>query len=87
MRDSAKLSQATASGIRMIETIKSSGAEKGFFGRWAGFQASVNRQETQYVRVNSLLSTIPSLVTSVTSLAVLGAGSTWCCTALSPSVW
>ena len=74
MRDSAKLSAATSSGVRMIETIKSSGAEKGFFGRWAGFQASVNRQETQYVRVNSLLSTIPSLVTSVTSLAVLGGG-------------
>ena len=44
MRDTAKLSAATASGIKMIETIKSSGAENGFFGRWAGFQASVNNQ-------------------------------------------
>ena len=74
MRDSAKLSQATASGIRMIETIKSSGAERGFFGRWAGFQASVNTQEIRYIRLNSFLSTIPSLVTSASNLAVLGIG-------------
>ena len=74
MRDSAKLSQSTASGIRMIETIKSSGAERGFFGRWAGFQASVNTQETRFVRLNSYLSTIPALVTSVSNLAVLGIG-------------
>ena len=74
MRDSAKLSQSTASGIRMIETIKSSGAERGFFGRWAGFQASVNTQETRFVRLNSYLSTIPVLVTSISNLAVLGVG-------------
>ena len=74
MRDSAKLSAATASSIRMIETIKASGAEKGVFGRWAGFQASVNTQKYQFVRLNTFLSTIPTLVTSVTNLAVLGMG-------------
>ena len=74
MRDSAKLSQATASGIRMIETIKSSGAERGFFGRWAGFQASVNTQEIRFVRLNSFISTIPGIVTSVTNLVILGTG-------------
>lgn len=31
MRDSGKLSAATMSGIQMIETIKASGAENGFF--------------------------------------------------------
>ena len=74
MRDSAKLSSATTSNIRMIETIKASGAEKGVFGRWAGFQASVNTQQYKYIQVDTLLSMIPSLVTSITSLAVLGAG-------------
>ncbi len=74
MRDSAKLSSATASGVRMIETIKSSGAEGGFFGRWAGFQASVNTQELRFVRVNTYLSTIPTVVTSVTNLGILGTG-------------
>ena len=74
MRDSAKLSSATASGIRMIETIKSSGAERGFFSRWAGFQASVNTQDVRFVRLNSFLSAIPVVVTSITNLAVLGMG-------------
>ena len=74
MRDSAKLSSATASSIRMIETIKASGAEKGVFGRWAGFQASVNTQEYRFIRLNTYISTIPTLVTSVTNLAVLGTG-------------
>ena len=35
-RDAANLSNATMSGISMIETVKSSGAENGFFGRWSG---------------------------------------------------
>ncbi|MBR2561260.1 MAG: NHLP family bacteriocin export ABC transporter peptidase/permease/ATPase subunit [Eubacterium sp.] len=74
MRDSAKLSGATASGIRMIETIKASGAERGYFGRWAGFQASVNTQETRFNRLNAYLSMIPTLVTSVTNLVILGLG-------------
>ena len=74
MRDSGKLSSATASGIRMIETIKACGAERGFFGRWAGFQASVNTQEIRFVKLNSFLSAIPSVVTSLSNLAVLGIG-------------
>ena len=74
MRDSAKLSGATASGIRMIETIKASGAERGFFSRWAGFQASVNTQETRFIRLNAYLSMIPTLVTSISNMAILGVG-------------
>ena len=74
MRDSAKLSSATISNIRMIETIKASGAEKGVFGRWAGFQASVNTQNYNYTKVNTILSVIPALVTSLTNMAVLGTG-------------
>ena len=73
-RDAAKLSSATMSGISMIETIKSSGAENGFFGRWAGYQASVNSQSVQYTRLNLFLGTLPSAITAVANLAVLGIG-------------
>ncbi len=73
-RDSAKLSSATMSGIQMIETIKSSGAENGFFGRWAGYQASVNTQSVRYTRLNLLMGTIPAAITSFANLAVLGLG-------------
>ena len=74
MRDTAKLSAATASGIKMIETIKSSGAENGFFGRWAGFQASVNNQEVRYSRLNAFLGSVPTLISQIANLAVLGLG-------------
>lgn len=73
-RDSAKLSSATMSGIRMIETIKSSGAENGFFGRWAGYQASVNTQSVRFTRLGLFLGMLPSLITSLANLAVLGLG-------------
>ena len=73
-RDAAKLSSATMSGISMIETIKSSGAENGFFGRWAGYQASVNSQSVQYTRLNLFLGNLPYAITTVANLAVLGIG-------------
>ena len=73
-RDAAKLSSATMSGISMIETIKSSGAENGYFGRWAGYQASVNDQSVSYTRLNLFLGTLPSAITAVANLAVLGLG-------------
>ena len=73
-RDSAKLSSATMSGISMIETIKSSGAENGFFGRWAGYQASVNTQSVSYTRLNLFLGSLPAAISTVANIAVLGIG-------------
>ena len=73
-RDAAKLSSATMSGISMIETIKSSGAENGFFSRWAGYQASVNTQDVKFTRLNLFLGSLPSAITAIANLAVLGLG-------------
>ena len=73
-RDAAKLSSATMSGISMIETIKSSGAENGFFGRWAGYQASVNTQSVSFTKLNLFLGTLPSAITAVANIAVMGIG-------------
>ncbi len=71
-RDAAKLSSATMSAINMIETIKSSGAENGFFGRWAGYQASVNTQDVRYTKLNLFLGSLPSAISAAANLAVLG---------------
>ena len=71
MRDQGKLAGATASGIQMIETIKATGAENGFFGRWSGYQASVNRASVDFARLNSLLGTIPALVRAVLNNVIL----------------
>ena len=71
MRDSGKLSSATVSGIEMIESIKSSGAENGYFEKWAGYQASVNTQKVRYQKINRYLGMIPSLILGVMNNAVL----------------
>ncbi|MBP9988539.1 MAG: ATP-binding cassette domain-containing protein, partial [Ruminococcus sp.] len=71
MRDSAKLSAVTVSGIEMIETIKSSGAENGFFSKWAGHQASVNSQKIKFLKLDKYLGMIPKFVSSIANDAVL----------------
>jgi NHLM bacteriocin system ABC transporter, peptidase/ATP-binding protein len=71
MRDSGKLAGATVAGIEMIETIKASGAENGFFEKWAGYQASVNTQQVRFERLNQYLGMIPVFVSSLADTAVL----------------
>ena len=74
MRDAGKLAGATVAGIEMIETIKASGAENGFFEKWAGYQASVNTQKVKFAKLNQYLGLIPQLVSSLTNTAVLIVG-------------
>lgn len=74
MRDAGKLEGTTVAGIEMIETIKASGAENGFFERWAGYQASVNTQSVRYIRLNQCFGLIPAFVSSLSNTAVLMLG-------------
>ena len=74
IRDSAKLNSATIAGIEMIETIKSSGAENGYFEKWAGYQASVNTQSVKFAKANLYLTMLPTLVSALASTAVLMLG-------------
>lgn len=73
-RDAAKLGSTTVAGIEMIETIKSSGAENGFFEKWAGYQASVNAQNVKYAKINQYLGLIPSAVSTLMDAVVLAMG-------------
>ena len=78
MRDAGKLASATVSGIQMVETIKASGAENGYFEKWAGYQASVNAQDVRYAKINQYLGMIPSLLSAVADATVLILG-VWLC--------
>ncbi len=71
MRDTGKLEAATVTGISMIETIKASGAENGFFQKWAGYQASVNAAQVKGQKTNQFLGAIPSLLTTLANYTVL----------------
>lgn len=71
MRDEGKLYGTTVSGIEQIETIKASGAENGFFEKWAGYQASVNTQTIKFEKLDHYLGMVPSLVTTLCNNIVL----------------
>ncbi|MBQ9232691.1 MAG: NHLP family bacteriocin export ABC transporter peptidase/permease/ATPase subunit [Lachnospiraceae bacterium] len=74
MRDSGKLAAATVSGIEMIETIKSSGAENGYFEKWSGYQASVNTQNIRFTKINQYLGLIPGVVQQIVNISILFIG-------------
>ena len=71
MRDAGKLAGATVGAIDMIETIKSSGAENGYFERWAGYQASVNTQNVKFEKLNNYLGLVPAVVGSMMDTLIL----------------
>ncbi|MCR4721053.1 MAG: NHLP family bacteriocin export ABC transporter peptidase/permease/ATPase subunit [Lachnospiraceae bacterium] len=74
MRDSGKLSGATVNCVDMIETIKASGAENGFFEMWAGYQASVNTQNVRFERINLFLGMLPGMIAGIMDVVVLVLG-------------
>ncbi len=74
MKDMANLAGTTVQGIEMIETIKSSGAEQGFFMRWSGFQANANIQTVKFAKLNSILGQIPLLLSMLASNIILFLG-------------
>ena len=73
-RDSGKLTGTTIAGIEMIESIKASGSEEGFFSRWAGYQASVNAQDVKFSKMDEYLGLLPNIVSAGTDTLVLCMG-------------
>lgn len=71
MRDEGKLTAATMSGIEMIETIKASGAEQGFFERWSGLSASVNTMEVKNAQLGATIGAIPNFLTELANGIVI----------------
>lgn len=74
MRDTAKAESTTLAAIDMIETIKASGAEDGYFARWAGYQASVNRQSGHLLELNDIYVICSGVVSQLLSAFILGLG-------------
>ena len=74
LRDAGKLSSCTTAGIEMIETIKASGAEEGYFTRWAGFQAGVNTAKIKFIKLDQTLGNVPGLVSCLMNTLILMIG-------------
>ena len=80
MRDEGKLYGTMVSGIQMIETIKASGAENGFFEKWSGYQASVNAQDVKYQKLDHFLGLLPEYLNQITADVILIIGVYLCMT-------
>ena len=74
VRDAGRLSATTIAGIDMIETIKASGAEEGFFERWSGMQALVSNGAVRFSKLNAYLGAVPGLLVQLANVTVLMIG-------------
>ena len=74
LRDKSRLATSTISGIEMIETIRVTGGENGFFERWSGDQVKVNTEENNYVRIDYKIGILPELIYSLTEIIVFITG-------------
>ena len=70
-RDAGKLGSLTVAGVEMIETIKSAGAEDGFFEKWSGYHAAVNDSGIKRMKLEQSVGLIPQIVSEAINIIVL----------------
>ncbi|MCR5778163.1 MAG: ATP-binding cassette domain-containing protein [Lachnospiraceae bacterium] len=74
MRDEGLLDSATVSGVNMIETLKSSGSENGFFQLWASYHDSVNDLKLRVSSVDASFTAFMGMVTELVNYTVIFIG-------------
>ena len=71
LQEMGKLTGTTMAGLQMIETVKASGMEDGFFARFGGYQAAVV-DATQSLGIKSqLLNAVPVFLTQFNAMIML----------------
>ena len=74
VRDAGAHNAVTVAGIDMIETLKASGAEEGYFERWSGMQALVSNGVVRFATLNAGLGVLPGLLVQLANVVVLMVG-------------
>ena len=74
LKEQGALVGASVNGVRMIETLKGNGTESDFFARWSGMHAKALLAQQQMGLLTSLLNVVPPLLSSLTTVAILGVG-------------
>ena len=58
-------------GLQSIRTLKASGLESDFYGRWAGYFANLNISQTELGQTNNVLGVLPPFLTSLMTACIL----------------
>ena len=72
--EQGKLLSVTVGVVRTIETVKASGLEDDAFSQWSGLQAKTLNAVRQLGASSIILEMIPTLLTGLTTAAILGLG-------------
>jgi NHLM bacteriocin system ABC transporter peptidase/ATP-binding protein len=73
-QEKGKLTGTSMSGIQMMETLKATGGEQEFFGRWGGYQAKAIKAQQDMELYGQCLTAIPPFTKALISSAILGFG-------------
>lgn len=73
-RDSGKLSGIMIAAVSMIETIKASGAEFGFFEKISGYQTKYNNAMLDLRKRNTIIGIVPQILSGLCTGAILMVG-------------
>jgi NHLM bacteriocin system ABC transporter peptidase/ATP-binding protein len=74
MQDRGKLMGVSMNGLQMIETIKATGSEAEFFGRWAGYYAKTVNTDQHLQVLAQVQQMVPPFVQTMSTAAVLVLG-------------
>ena len=74
LKEQAKVTSTSINGLSMIETLKADGSEGEFFARWSGQHANAVDSQQSLGVLTGLLNTVPPLLSSLTTVAILGFG-------------
>jgi NHLM bacteriocin system ABC transporter peptidase/ATP-binding protein len=74
MQDKGKLLGTSMSGLQMIETLKATGSEGEFFGRWAGYHARTMNTEQRIGVLSQAVTAVPPFAQTFSTAVVLVLG-------------
>lgn len=74
LREQAHVQGTAIVGLMTMETLKSSGTESDFFGRWSGLLTKVINARQEVDVPNQVLAAVPLFLGALTTVAVLGLG-------------
>lgn len=75
LQEQGKLSGLAMNGLHIIETLKATGSEDGFFLSWVGTHAKSINSQQKIMLYNQVLLIGPTLISGLTTVTILGWGS------------